>query len=295
MDPAATDPATDPAAMGGPATPRPMNHLDRDTRLCISLAARPSNIGTRFHNYLYAELGLNFVYKAFTTTDLAGAVGGIRALGIRGAGISMPFKRDTIELLDVIAPSAAAITAVNTIVNDQSPDGRSVLTGHNTDVVAVQTLLPAPDGPVVVAGSGGMAGAVLAALRLRGHEDLHILARNEEAGQALAKAHGGTWISALRGQRPALLVNATPLGMAGPESAGLPFGRDVIAQARTVFDVVAMPSRTPLIRLAEELGVATITGDKVIALQAAKQFAMYTGVRPTDEQVSRASAYSREA
>lgn len=266
-----------------------MNHLDRDTRLCISLAARPSNIGTRFHNYLYAELGLNFVYKAFTTTDLAGAVGGIRALGIRGAGISMPFKRDCMAMLDAVEPSASAIDAVNTIVNE---DG--VLTGHNTDVLAVQTLLPAADGPVVVAGSGGMAAAVMAALRLRGHEDVTVLSRNEESGRTLAKAHGGEWVSELGARRPTLLVNATPLGMTGAQEAESPFERDAIAQARTVFDVVAMPARTPLIRLAEELGVATITGDKVIALQAAEQFAMYTGVRPSDEQVARASAYSRE-
>jgi shikimate dehydrogenase len=44
---------------------------------------RPSNIGTRFHNYPYKELGLDDVYKAFTTTDLEGAIRGIRALGIR--------------------------------------------------------------------------------------------------------------------------------------------------------------------------------------------------------------------
>ena len=31
--------------------------LNKDTRLCISLAVRPSNIGTRFHNYLYDLLG----------------------------------------------------------------------------------------------------------------------------------------------------------------------------------------------------------------------------------------------
>lgn len=27
--------------------------LNKDTRVCISLAGRPSNIGTRFHNHLY--------------------------------------------------------------------------------------------------------------------------------------------------------------------------------------------------------------------------------------------------
>ena len=48
--------------------------LNKDMTLCISLAGRPSNLGTRFHNFLYDELGLNFVYKAFTTDDIEGLV-----------------------------------------------------------------------------------------------------------------------------------------------------------------------------------------------------------------------------
>ena len=86
-----------------------MPELSKDTTLCISLAGRPSNIGTRFHNFLYAELGIDFVYKAFTTTDIAGAIGGVRALGIRGCSVSMPFKEAVIPLVDHIEHSAAAI------------------------------------------------------------------------------------------------------------------------------------------------------------------------------------------
>ena len=48
--------------------------LNKDMSVCISLAGRPSNLGTRFHNFLYDELGLNFIYKAFTTDDIEGAV-----------------------------------------------------------------------------------------------------------------------------------------------------------------------------------------------------------------------------
>ena len=110
--------------------------LSKDTRLCISLAARPSNIGTRFHNYLYDLLGLDFIYKAFTTTDIVAAIGGVRALGIRGCSVSMPFKQDVIPLVDRVEDSAQAINAVNTIVND---DGR--LTASNTDYIAVQRLI----------------------------------------------------------------------------------------------------------------------------------------------------------
>ncbi len=110
--------------------------LNKDTRLCISLAARPSNIGTRFHNYLYELLGLDFIYKAFTTTDIVAAIGGVRALGIRGCSVSMPFKQDVIALVDHVEESARAINAVNTIVND---DG--ALTASNTDYIAVQRLI----------------------------------------------------------------------------------------------------------------------------------------------------------
>ena len=114
--------------------------LNKDMSVCISLAGRPSNLGTRFHNFLYDELGLNFIYKAFTTDDIEGAVRGIRALGIRGCSVSMPFKEAVIPLVDVMEDSAAAIESVNTIVND---DG--VLTASNTDYEAIAMLIAEHD------------------------------------------------------------------------------------------------------------------------------------------------------
>ena len=59
------------------------------------------------------------------------------------------------------------------------------------------------------------------------------------------------------------------------------------------FDVVAMPPETPLIRAGRAHGHTVITGAEVIALQAALQFTLYTGVTPTPEQVRRASEFSR--
>ena len=69
--------------------------------------------------------------------------------------------------------------------------------------------------------------------------------------------------------------------------------RDAIERARVIFDVVAFPSETPLVRRARAFGKALVTGAEVIALQAAKQFELYTGVQPTKEQVLRASVFSR--
>ena len=51
---------------------------------------------------------------------------------------------------------------------------------------------------------------------------------------------------------PQLLVNATPLGMAGgAEEDRLPVPSAAVESADTVFDVVAFPSRTPLGRTAD--------------------------------------------
>jgi len=71
----------------------PMPILNKDMSLCVSLSGRPSNTGTRLLNYPYDENGLNFIYKAFATDDIAGAVAGVRALGIRGCSVSSRSKR----------------------------------------------------------------------------------------------------------------------------------------------------------------------------------------------------------
>lgn len=269
-----------------------MPELSKDTVLCISLAGRPSNIGTRFHNFLYAELDLDFVYKAFTTTDIVAAIGGVRALGIRGCSVSMPFKEAVIPLVDHIEPSAAAIGSINTIVNDGG-----VLTASNTDYEAIASVIDShrldPTASVLVRGSGGMAKAVVAAFHGAGFTDVTVLARNTEAGNPLAAAYGFGWIADDPEPGASIIVNVTPLGMNGADADALAFSPAQIDAARTVFDVVAFPAETPLIRAARAAGKDVITGAEIIALQAAGQFARYTGVTPTADQIARASAHSR--
>ena len=70
------------------------------------------------HRAGYAALGLDYAYVPFECRDLAGALAGMRALGIRGFGISMPFKQEILPLLDALDPLAERIGAVNTVVND---------------------------------------------------------------------------------------------------------------------------------------------------------------------------------
>jgi shikimate dehydrogenase len=266
-------------------------YINRDTQLCMSLSGRPGNFGTRFQNYLYEALELNYVYKAFTTRDLPAAIGGIRALGIRGCAISMPFKEACMPLVDSIDDSASAIASINTIVND---DGH--LRAYNTDYIAVRSLIGqhglAPDMRLALRGSGGMAKAVACAFRDAGFRHGDIVARNESTGRKLAEVSGFAWKAEPSGLQADVLVNVTPIGMEGPEKDQLAFDHDTVERARAVFDVVALPPETPLIKLARSLGKPVITGAEVIVLQAVEQFVLYTGVRPVAALVARAAEHA---
>ena len=267
--------------------------LTKDTTLCMSLAARPSNFGTRFHNYLYEALGLDYIYKAFTTTDLSAAIGGVRALGVRGCAISMPFKEAVIPMVDELDTSVKAIDSVNTIVNTNG-----YLKAYNTDYIAIRDLLKQhqvnPEFRFVLRGSGGMAKAVAAALKNSGFEHGTIIARNEATGRKLADLYGYEWQPDLTSLEAELIINVTPIGMSGSATATeIAFPQFMIENAKVVFDVVAMPVETPLILAAKLAKKQVITGAEVFAIQAVEQFALYTGHRPDDETFRKAAEHAR--
>jgi len=269
--------------------------LNKDMTLCISLSARPSNNGTRFHNFLYEALELNWIYKAFAPTDLSLAIAGVRGLGIRGCAISMPYKEDVIALVDRMDPSATAIDSVNTIVNDGG-----VLTAYNTDYSAIAQLIERNGldaaSSVLLRGSGGMAKATAAAFRDAGFSAVTIVARNETAGRALAGLYDFAWMPEAGDATAEILVNVTPIGMAGgADEHALSFSEEAIAAASVVFDVVALPAETPLVAAGRAAGKTVISGSEVATLQALEQFVLYTGIRPDAAQVRAAEEFMRAA
>lgn len=258
--------------------------IDKDTQLCMSLSGRPSNFGTRFHNSLYQQLGLNYIYKAFSTHNIADAIKGIRALAIRGCAISMPYKEACIPFLDELTDSVKAIDSVNTIVNNAGH-----LKAYNTDYIAIQKLISQyqlnPQQTVMIHGSGGMAKAVIAAFYDAGFKQVTILARNTSKGQQLAQKYHFSYTNTPQLSCD-ILVNATSIGMSGGiEAEQLSFPSQLISQATVIFDVVTIPVNTPLIQLAKQQNKTIITGKEVMILQAVEQFILYTGKIPTEQQI----------
>lgn len=271
--------------------------INKDTTVCMSLSARPSNFGTRFHNYLYEQLNLNYLYKAFTTNNLKDAIFGIKALAIRGCAISMPYKEACIEFIDELDDSVKSIQSVNTIVNTDH-----YLKAYNTDYIAVAKLIEENhidnNTPFVLKGSGGMANAVIGAFYDAGFKNGIIAARNQIKGEALAKRYGYAWVKNeqdIAPEQAKLVINVTPIGMlGGAEANDLAFPQTMIENADIVFDVVALPVETPMIKFAKSLNKTIISGADVAVIQALEQFVLYTGVTPSKELVKQAGDFARQ-
>lgn len=261
---------------------------DKDTVLCVSLSARPSNFGMTVHNAAYRALGLNYFYKAIAVSDLSGALAGVRAMGIRGCSVSMPFKEASVDLVDHLDDPAQAIGAINTIVNDSGS-----LTGFNTDAYGAEVVLSrlglASHSAVLLLGAGGAARAIVYALRKLKFTSIALAGRSPARIASWPSELSCTTVSwAARNDYVAdLVVNATPIGMSTfPDES--PLTALAAGRAQAVLDLVVNPAETVLIRDARAAGVTVVPGIEMSLHQAARQFELYTGERaPLD--VMRAS------
>jgi shikimate dehydrogenase len=229
------------------------------------------------HRAGYETLGLAFTYVPFAVTDLAGAIAGMRALGIRGLGIAVPFKIEVMALIDKLDPLAQRIGAVNTVVNE---DG--VLTGYNADaggaVGALEEATTIAKKRVLLVGAGGAARAVAHALKERGAA-LHIVNRTPERAAALAAAVGAT--SGGLGDANDLdgfdiVVNCSAAGMK-EYGAASPIPVHALRSDLVVMDIVYKPVNTELLAAARAKGATTVHGGRMLLHQALRQFALYTG------------------
>lgn len=237
----------------------------------------------------YRSLGLNYFYMPFQLVpeQLPGALVGMRALGIRGFGVSMPFKLLVMEHLDRLDPLAEQIGAVNTVVNDGG-----TLTGYNTDawgaVEALREALPVAGARVLVLGAGGAARAVVFGLVHAG-AIVHVCNRTPEKAEELA-AHVGAGARSAGGLEALedveaydAVLNASSLGMAqgSPEAnepnASSPLPRSALRPGLVVMDIVYKPIRTRLLAEAEAAGATTVHGGRMLLHQACRQFELYTG------------------
>ena len=255
--------------------------INKDTIVCISVAQKPSNFGTTLFNAAFDELGVNAIYKACQVKpgNLAGVVAGIRALDIRGCGVSMPFKQEMADYMDSLDSLAKEIGAVNTVVNNKGK-----LKGYNTDCYGALAVLKEREGlsdkSVVIVGAGGVAHAISCALKKLKVKNVMVVTQSKVEGDVLVKKWGFEkrlpW-SARNSVKADLLINATPVGMS-PYVQAMPINGTAIKNFNIVMDVVINPLETSLTRNSLAQRKKVIKGHEMSLWQAVKQFELYVSI-----------------
>jgi len=257
--------------------------LNSDTILFAVLGDPVSHsLGPLMHNTAFSELGYNGVYLAFRVKDIGKAVTGIKALGIKGASITIPHKVSVMDFLDELDDTAEKIGAVNTIMNR-----KGVLTGYNSDGLGVVKALlertTIKDKNVVILGAGGAARAIGFAIISEGGR-VTVINRTPAKGEELAKDLGADFqpISKLNKTACHILINTTPVGMF-PDIDAMPVRKQDLDKTMVVMDVVYNPLKTRLLRAAENIGCRTIDGVSMFVYQGAFQLELWTGMKaPVD-------------
>jgi shikimate dehydrogenase len=261
------------------------------------------NPGVVIQEAAFADLGLKrwrFLTIDVEPGDLAAAIQGLKAFKMRGANCTIPHKIEVLKYLDVIAPSAKLIGAVNTIVNDGGK-----LTGENTDgkgfMIALQGAGVEPGGKrVVVLGAGGAARAICVELALAGARKLTIVnvPRDAHLAESLVRTlREGTqveveyvpWEGRYRVAPDAdVLVNATSIGLYPnvndkPDLDYGSIGKNVYVQ-----DVIPNPAFTPFLQEADRRGLRWQSGLNMLINQAALNIVMWTGREPNKDVMRKA-------
>ena len=191
----------------------------------------------------------------------------------QGLNVTIPYKRTVMPLCDEIDPRAAAIGAVNTVVNR---NGR--LTGYNTDIdgflyMARRAGVDMAGKKVVILGSGGTSRTARAAAGELGAREIVTVSRHGEDNYQNLSRHADAQV----------LVNTTPVGMY-PNWGQSPVSLESFPALEGVLDVVYNPLRTALLLQAEERGLPRSCGLPMLVAQAKRAAELFTGQNINDSR-----------
>ena len=263
----------------------------------IGLMAYPirHSLSPEMQNKALEKAGLPFTYMAFEVDNdsFPGAIEGLKALKMRGTGVSMPNKQLACEYVDELTPAAKLVGAINTIVND---DG--YLRGYNTDgtghIRAIkESGFDIKGKTMVLLGAGGASTAIGAQGAIEGLKEIKLFNRRDEFfDKALAFAQRVNentdcvvTVTDLADQQAFaealasadILTNGTKVGMKPLENESLVNDISLLHPGLLVTECVYNPHMTKLLQQAQQAVCKTIDGYGMLLWQGAEQFTLWTG------------------
>ena len=265
-----------------------MNHVNGETRL-YGLMGNPvkHTMSPQIHNALAHRLDINMIYLPFHvgTEHLEAAVKGVKALGIKGFNITVPYKVEVLPFLDQVDDRARIIGAVNTV---KVEGGRFF--GYNTDIDGVYRMceregVTFPGKTVCILGAGGSAKAIAVLCASLGVKKIIMANRTHQKADEIRSA-----VLAYYQDMPFeirdynslhdleaidICFQTTSVGLYPDLTASVVTDTNFFNKIDFAVDIIYNPSRTRFLTLCQESGVRTINGLGMLYFQAVKAFEIW--------------------
>ncbi len=268
------------------------------------------SLSPELQNAALSACEINAQYARFhiRPNELRSALRFLRSLDFVGVNLTVPHKIAGFAQIDEADESATRAEAVNTIRVCERK-----LMGSNTDgegflrAVRSEFSVDLRDLRVLIFGAGGGTGRAIAwQCALENCERLVLVNRTLEKANALAKRlrpffteprvlGPAARLETIAWEEPAirvqladtdLIVNATPLGMNPSDPAPIP--ARLLAPHHMVFDCVYGPSKTALLRAAEQAGARSANGISMLLHQGALSFSIWFDREPPIDAMRKA-------
>ena len=181
---------------------------------------------------------------------------------LRGFNVTIPYKKEVMNLLQQVSEEAQAVGAVNTVKVTKSG-----LTGYNTDVAGFRnSLLPLIEGKLpmkaLILGTGGASEAVKFVLN-KLSISFRQVSRSKSENTLTYSEVDRSIMQAFR-----LIINTTPLGMFPNinQTPAIPF--DHLTKHHILYDLIYNPEETNFLKEGKRVGAKVKNGLEMLYLQA---------------------------
>lgn len=225
------------------------------------------------HDRILDKLNIKGQYGVYEVkrTNLKYVVSGLKALGFSGVNVTIPYKVDIIDYLDLLNEEAAKVGAVNVI--KISEDNSAI--GYNTDYYGFGMMLrkyniEIIDKNILILGTGGASRAVVQYLKDNFAGNITIVSRNIETAKLKYKGYDVIEYQDISEVTDcSIIINTTPVGMY-PDVDESAIEMKFLKNFKYAIDLVYNPTKTLFLKEAEKEGLITLNGLYMLVAQAVK-------------------------
>lgn len=250
-------------------------------------------------NALAEEMNIDMKYVAFpVTANIKDAINGAFFLGIQGFNVTIPFKKDMLDIVIDIDDRAQNIGAINTLIRVE--DGYK---GYNTDILGLKMSLKnsglnIKNKNIILLGAGGAAKAALYLAVEEEAKSITIINRNKAKAEELKKEIGFRNISTfslddLKSDINLLKYNdyfvfqTTNVGMHPNIDDCIIEDEDFYKKCDAGIDLIYTPFETTFIKKMKESGNSCINGLDMLILQGVASFEIWNNVKADKDVIDK--------